>query len=272
MSKFQMIAAAGVVSGILLSGCATMDRAYEATSGWANPDSTTLKSNVKWMSPPSQLGLRPVSADDMVVYLRYKNSSGSDLPNLYSDIRSSLQAAGYRITSDPDQAHFYLVADVYHFGQGKAPKGVGGIATGAAAGGATGAVIGHNVGSGHAGTGAAAGAVVGAGVANVMANRNPVREINLIVDLKIGERVQGGVKTVRKAETGSGVVHSDRAATQASRSQASSSSTQRIEVQDDFLMHTNRLVAQARRMNLNPEEAFPVLSRKLTAAISSALP
>jgi outer membrane lipoprotein SlyB len=267
---------AAIVMVTLLIGCSTMDNAYRGTVKVVNPDKMTLQTDLKWMTPPTSMGLRQVGPDRMVVYLRFKNSSGAPVPNLYERIRGGLEQAGYRVTSNPEEAHFTVVTDVRYFGENREKDGGASILTGAVLGGATGAVVGHNIGSGYGTEGAVAGAVVGGALGNVMANRNKMVEIALAVDIRIGERIQGGVRTVRRGDESSAVTHADLVDVggggEGGRSSSGTSDDQRAEVTDDFLFHSNRIVTTGTKMGLTADEALPVLSDRLSLALSSVLP
>ena len=255
-------AAITVLAVSILTGCATMDRGYRGIVGVVDPDRMEMTSDIKWMTPPVNMGLRPVGPEKMVVYLRLKNSAGYPVEGLYQSLTSGLEQAGYSITRSPDEAHFSVIADVRYFGVNKRGDGGASMITGAVLGGATGAVVGHNVGDDNT--------LIG------MSNRNKMTEIALAVDLRIGERMEGGVETTRSGTTSATATH--RAGTnvggglEGGSSSAGTTDTQRVEVEDDFLYHGNRIVATAERMALTPEEALPTLKTRIGLALSNALP
>ncbi len=261
-----------VISALFLAGCAATDGAYRKSAGVMNPERNQLHGGLKWLTPPTSMGLRPVSPDKMTVYLRVVNSSGTELPSLKQTLASNFEQAGYRITDNIDDAHFYLVADTRFYGENRQKDGGGALLTGAAVGGVAGAVIGHNVGSGHIGTGAVAGAALGAAALHVIANRNKMVEINLAVDLRIGERTTQTVKTLRKTDTSAETTHSERVLAEGGRDKGTTTQTQSVETQDDFLFHTNRVVAHVRKMGLTADEALPFLQQRLSSAVGSVLP
>ncbi|MCF7854692.1 MAG: complement resistance protein TraT [Candidatus Pacebacteria bacterium] len=260
---------------ILVQGCSTMDSMYRGTTRVVDPDKMTLQTDLRWLSPPISMGLRPPAANERAVYFRLKNSAGVAVPGLYEEVVRGLQQAGYRVTQDPSEAHFNLVSDVRYFGETRTKDGLGPLLTGAVLGGATGAVIGHNVGDGYGREGAVAGAVVGGAIGNVMANRNKMVEIALVVDLRIGERIQGGVNTLRKGSTEAGVTHRDVVGVggeEGGHSATTTTTTQQVEVEDEFLYHGNRIATSGKKMGLTPAEALPVLTEKISLALSSVLP
>ena len=259
------------IGAVLLSGCSTTDTMYRKTVSVVNPDKMTLQGGVRWMNP--QPSLRPVNANKMVVYLRFKNSSGSPLPNLQSQIKSAFEAAGYRVTRDPGEAQFTVMADARFFGENRSKDAGGSVMTGAVFGAIPGAIIGNNVGGGgHVGVGAAAGAVIGGAIGNIMANRNKMVEYDLVIDLRLGERIRGGVRTTRTSEEKSRVSHADTAGNEGGRSSGGSGERQRAEIREDFLYHQNRLVGHVTRMALTPDEAMPFLEKRIVAAVGSVLP
>jgi len=256
-----------------------MDRGYQGLTKVTNPDKARLQAGVKWLTPhPS---LREVSASKMIVYLRVKNTSGSPVPigQLRASLMDGLEAAGYRIVRDPEEASFAMRVDVRGYGENRQKDMGAGALASTVIGGVAGAAAGHAIGGdGRAtGLGAAGGALLGAGLANIMANRNKMVEIDMVVDVRIGERIKGGVKTTRSSEDGTHVHHQDRTAVagggvEGGGSKGGSSDRQQVELKEDFLYHKNRLVAHAVKMNLTPEEALPVVSQKLASALSSILP
>lgn len=264
--------AALMLSCLAFAGCQTADRAYEGTAGVVNPDSTRLQGGLKWLSPPSQMGLRQMSTSDMTVYLRVKNSAGSAVSGLYNRIAEQLRQAGYEVTRNIDEAQYSLLADTRYYGENRRKDGGGAILTGAGLGGITGAVIGHNVGDGNRNVGAAAGAAMGAVVGNIMANRNKMVEIDLVVDVRVGERIEGGVRTETTADTDAGVSHRDRSGSEIGSGSSATTQVQKLTRTDDFLYHNNRVVAHAKRMNLTPDQALPYLENRISSAVGSVLP
>lgn len=265
-----------VLAAYVLSGCAAMDRGYRGVVGVVDPDRMQMTTDLKWMTPPTNMGLRPVKPEKMVVYLRLKNSAGYPVAGLYESLTSAMQQAGYRITRDPSEAHFTVVADVRYFGVNKNADGGASMLTGAVLGGVTGAVIGHNVGDNNTALGGGIGAAAGGAMGQVMANRNKMVEVALTVDLRIGERVGGGVETTRtgstSAKTTSGTATDVGGGVEGGTSKAETKDRQRFETKEDFLYHGNRIVATADRMGLTPEEALPALKTRIGLAMGSVLP
>ena len=78
----QGIAAVVMLAGVV--GCSTMDSAYRGGYKMMDPDKMKLKVATKWLNPMTNI--REVGPDKRVVYMRWKNSSGSPLPSLQIDI------------------------------------------------------------------------------------------------------------------------------------------------------------------------------------------
>lgn len=275
----RRLASLGITLLILAgSGCRMMDSMYRGTVSVIDPDRTRLTSGVKWLNPMPNL--RPQAFDRRVVYLRYRNSSGSPLPDLFSDIRGRLEASGYRVTLNPDEAQYVIQIDTRYFGESRTRDGNLAMLGGAAAGGVVGGVIGHNVGSGsdlNTVVGAGIGAAVVGGTMYAMANRNKMIEYNLVLDVRVGERIQDGVITNRSTSGSATTGHSAGfAAAGGSHEHGSATSTSRedqaIQIRDDFFYSENRLTGYAVRMGLTPEEAMPVLAEKITMAMGGLLP
>lgn len=255
---------------LLASGCQTMTAMHD-------PDKVRLQTDMEWLSPPLNMGLNTPPANQRVVYLRVKNSSGSSMTNLYGDIAAQLQQAGYRVTNDPAEAYFNLTADVRFFDETRQKDGYKGMLTGGILGGVGGAVIGHNVGDNqNEALGAAAGALVGGLIGDSLANRNKIVTFTVAVDIRIGERVQGGVQTTKSSNAGGGVGRDAGVVrglgVERGRSQSAVKQEQRIEYTSEFLYHDNRIAASAYKMNLTEAEAVQALAPRIGNAVASALP
>lgn len=254
----------------LLTGCAAMDKAYVGTVGAVDPDKLKLKQETRWLNP--QPNLRLVSQDKMVAYVRVRDSSGSDL-DISREVRMAVEDRGYRVTRDIDEAQYILNADIRYFGENT--RADGGRATMAA--GIGGAVVGGVI--GHQSARTAEGAMVGAAVSGLLfdtlAQRNKIREFDAVVDLRIGERVEGGVRTTRSSSDEQTMSHSGAAGmggADTARSRGGSEETQRAFTEEDFLYHQNRLVTYVSKLNLGPGEAAPVLRDRMVKSLSNVLP
>jgi Enterobacterial TraT complement resistance protein len=252
------------------AGCAMMDKAYVGTVKAVDPDQAKLKQETRWLNP--QPNLRMVSQDKMVAFIRVRDSSGSGL-DISKEVQQAVEDLGYKVTRNMDDAQYLINADVRYYGENA--RADGGRATMAAGigGGIVGGVIGHQ--SGRTGEGAVVGAVATGLLFDTLAQRNKVREFDAVVDVRIGERTKGGVRTTRRSSDEQVVAHEGSAGAggmDVGASAGGSEEQQRAVVDEDFLYHQNRLVTYVSKLNLGPEEADPVLKERLVKALSNVLP
>ncbi len=254
----------------LANGCATMDAAYVGTIKAVDPDQAKLHQGTRWLNP--QPNFRLVSQDKMSVYVRVRDSSGSGL-DISRDVRMALEDLGYRQTRNLDDAQYVMSIDLRYYGENS--RADGGHATMAAGfGGAiVGGIIGHQ--SGRTGEGAVIGGLATGMLFNTLAKRNKVREFNVVIDTRVGERIPGGVQTTRRSSDNSNVSHSGRTSVGgADRGSArgGSEESQQAYITEDFLYSQNRLVVFASQLNMQPEVAAPVLKTRMIRALSNVLP
>ncbi len=261
-------------------GCSTMDSMYQGGTSMTNPDKTTLKVQTKWMNPMPNLRIPP--ATKRAVYVRIKNSSGSPMDMAYvnAQVKGAFEAQGYRVTLDPNEAFFVVQGDVRFFGDAATKDGTAGTVGGAIVGGVGGAVAGHAIGGNRTGTvaGAAVGALLVGWMMDTLAERNKMVEYDLVIDLRIGERIEGAkVRTQRRGNEGAQTGHSASfnaagGSTEYGSSSGESGETQQVDLQEDFLYHQNAMSAAAVKMRLTPDEAFPVLAQKIARSLGEVLP
>lgn len=83
---------------LLLSGCGAMSTAIKKR----NLDVKTQMSETIWLEPSSQ----------KTVYLQIKNTSDKDMSGLQAKITKAVQDKGYTVTSSPDNAYYWIQANV----------------------------------------------------------------------------------------------------------------------------------------------------------------
>ena len=145
--------------------------------------------------------LDPVGGDKRTAFIYVRNTS--DRPNfdIETPLKSAIAGRGYRIVSDPEEAHFKLQAQVLSVSkmsitaaEAALGAGYGGTIAGVAIGGVAGAAT----------TGTARGTAVGAvagGIAETIANAM-VKDVTYvaITDVQISERAREGVVGRRELE------------------------------------------------------------------------
>lgn len=232
-----------VGSTLMLSGCGAMSTAIKKR----NLDVKTQMSETIWLDP----------SDNKTVYLQIRNTSDKDMSGLQSKIHQEVSKKGYTVTSSPDSAHYWIQANVLKTdkmdlreSQGWLNRGYQG-AIGTAALGA--GITAYNSNS--------AGAVLGVGLASGlvgMAADAMVEDINytMITDLQISERTKAEVTTrsINSLKQGS-----------------SSAKVQTSTDTGDQQKYQTRIVSNANKVNLQFEEAKPVLEDQLAVSIANIL-
>ena len=106
----------------LMSGCVTMDSAYEGATRTTNPDATKVQTDIRWTG--RQPRIRPVPVEEKLVYFTARSSAGVDI-DLTPAIENQLGQRGYRLTPNIDEAQFVLDADLRHFGEQRTRSNTG---------------------------------------------------------------------------------------------------------------------------------------------------
>jgi outer membrane lipoprotein SlyB len=240
-----------------------------------DPDAEVLKTDIKQLKPRAKI--RPVSPDKMVVFVRYKNTSGSDL-DIDTAIKEDVRKAGYIVTDSLDAANYILTADLRYVGL-KSKDGYGHTIFGALIGAVAGAIIGHQFGGGTTEkvVGGGIGAVVGGVAGKAIDNRNKVVTVDLVVDVSIGEKIEGGIETKRASSSNETLSQSSRSTAETGSNEAASSSTKYSESTDfvqkeNFFYHENRFIASAAKLGLTYDEVRIALSGMVARSIASNLP
>jgi hypothetical protein len=203
--------------------------------------------------------LEPVAADRRTVFLSVRNTS--DKPDFVVEpaIRRQIEAAGYRIVDDPDQAQFMLQANVLQAGRNSLTAaeaagegGFGSAVSGAAVGAGTGFLLGKAGGSDVGLT--IAGALLGAAIGTAADAYVQDVTYTVITDIRVSERARGGT-VVSQSEQQTLDQGSGGAVTQ-----SSSTIT-------DWKHYQTRIVATANQANIEWEEAAPSMVDGLTRSI-----
>lgn len=243
-----------VVAGmalLFLSGCA----ASQTLIGKRNLDVQTKMSET--------IFLDPVGPDKKVIFVDVRNTSDKDNFDIAAPIKDAIAKRGYRITQNPDEAHYRLQANVLSVAktdptaaQQALTGGYGGPLLSAVGGAATGAVIGGLAG-GYAGAG------IGAGVGGLAFAGTELITGSLVKDVTF--MVVTDVQVVEKAPEGV-IVRQDN---QQNLKQGIGGTEQQTssEVTKNKKYRT-RVVSTANKANLDYEEAAPALSQGLTRSLA----
>lgn len=242
--KFKKYAVVGLVaSTIALSGCGAMSTAVKKR----NLDVKTQMSQTVWLEPSSEKS----------VYLQVRNTSDQDMSGLEAKISDALKAKGYNVTRSPDDAYYWVQANVLKAEKMDLRASQGFLSTGYE-GAATGAALGAGI---TAYNSASAGATLGVGLASGLiglAADSLVEDVNytMVTDLQIAERSKATVTTDNIAALKQG--------TSGAKVQTSTEQGNRAKYQ-------TRVVSNANKVNLKFEEAKPVLEAQLAKSITGIL-
>lgn len=236
-----------VISTLGLSGCA----AIQTSIAKKDLDVQTKMSDT--------IFLDPVSPDLRVVYLSVRNTSDKANFEINRPIQAAISSKGYRITADPDEAHYILQANVLSVAkstQAAAEAALHSGYGGALAGIAMGAGIGGGIGGwSGAGYGALAGGL--AGMAAETIGNAVVKDVTFVVitDIEISEKVKNGVLLRQDSKMGLAM---------GATGSASQTSSEVV----DRKKYRTRIVSTANQANLQYETAVQPLTEGLVRSLS----
>ena len=197
--------------------------------------------------------LDPASPEKKIVFVQIRNTSGNQQLNLKPKIAHALTNKGYRVTQNPNEANYWVQANVLQVGKTNLSEsndvldqGFGGGVTAAAAAGAL-------SGDGRTALGVGlVGATIGV-VSNAM-----VKDINytLITDLQISERTSARITESLESKLKQG--------TSGHKTLTSSENTH-------WKRYQTRVVSTANKVNLDLNEALPELTQGLSSAVAGIM-
>ncbi|WP_049005283.1 conjugal transfer complement resistance protein TraT [Enterobacter cloacae] len=242
--SLKKVAVIGLVAAAMtLTGCGAMTTAVKKR----NLEVKTQMSETIWLEP----------SNEKTVYIQVKNTSDKDMSNLQTLLANDLSAKGYKVTSSPDSAYYWVQANVLKAdkmdlreSQGYLKTGYEGAAVGAALGAG---ITAYNSNS----SGAALGVGLAAGLIGMAADAM-VEDVNytMVTDLQISEPSKAKVTTDNIA---------------ALRQGTSGVKLQTSSEQGDRAKYQTRVVSNANKVNLKFEEAKPVLEAQLAKSVANIL-
>ncbi|USQ15567.1 complement resistance protein TraT (plasmid) [Legionella lytica] len=226
---------------VLLTSCAATQTALEHRN---------LEVNTKLSKT---IFLDPVSPAQKTIFVAVKNTSDEDF-ELGKPLTQSLTANGYRVVTNPNQAHYLIQANILKVGKmsrSASQNALGGGYGSALAGAGTGAALGAFGNSKTMLAGGIVGGVVG------LAADSLIKEVNytVITDVQISERVGKGVTVKERFNS-------------ALENGTASSTHQTSYKHSDYQRYRTRVVSNANKMNLSFAQARPVLEQGLVKTIS----
>lgn len=239
-NRYQTIAALLVVTlMVIMSGCA----ATVTSIRYGDLDVQNKMSDTVFLDP--------VAPAQRTVYVQVRNSSDKQF-FIEQEVKAAIASRGYRIVDNPNDAHYMLQANVLSVGH--VDKAAYEIATGAGFGGAiVGATAGALIaGPSNYGVGAAVGGVALGAVEAITGAATKVYWYAVVTDVLVSERTRGiTTRFSSTASRGKGQ--------RTSQSQTSSSQWKR---------YTTRISSSARKVNLDFNEALPLLRAGITQSIA----
>jgi hypothetical protein len=228
-----------------LSGCGAMHTAIKKR----NLDVQTKMSET--------IFLEPSEPERRIVYLDIRNTSDKDI-DVRDQVAKAVESRGYRITNNPKEANYMLQANVLKVGKSDL-RDVDGYMDAAFEGGAGGALTGAAI-SGATGGGYGQGGLIGAAVGMTagFVGDALVDDVVfvMVTDLQIRERpLEGEV-----------VTQTSKASLAQGSSTHVSQGTSGAKV--NWKSYRTRIVSTANKVNLEFEEAQPVLQQALGKSIS----
>lgn len=250
MSKNTAILTGIMLCSLILSGCA----AVHTSIAKKDLDVQTKMSD--------SIFLDPVEPDKKVIYLNVRNTSDKTNFDITATVARALEGRGYRITTNPKEAHYWLQANILSVDKASPTAaesalraGYGGLGS-AALGGAVGVAAGAAI---DGFTGAGIGGLAGAaafGLASTLADA-AVKDVTFmaITDVEIAERAEEGVivREDRQQDAKQGVGGARR------------QSSTKVSEMNKF---RTRVVSTANKVNLQYEEAAVELTNGLARSIS----
>lgn len=231
-----------------------------ALSGCAAVHTSIAKKDLDVQTKMSDtIFLDPVSPDKKVIFISIRNTSDKSNFDINSPIQSAIGSRGYRITNNPDEAHYILQANVLSVAKSSPTaaeaalhSGYGGALAGAVLGAGIGGAAGGWAGAGYGGL---AGGLAGAAAETI--GDALVKDVTFVVitDIEISEKVKDGVVLRQDSKLG---------LAQGTTGSASQTSSEIV----DRKKYRTRIVSTANQANLEYEQAAPSLSAGMVRSIS----
>ncbi len=232
-----------LIPALAFSGCATTAGNGTSASG--------LSSNGVGLSTKmsSSIFLQPVAPQDKIVYVSVRNTSTATGLNFRQQLISELISEGYKITNNPQEANFMLMSNILYIG--KTTKSY--TMAGALAGGFGGALIGSRY---NTATGVVGGGLLGAAVGGLIGDLLKHKAYMMVVDIQLEQRQKGSYTTN---------------GTSASEGLGNSTTTYNAGVKN-WAIYRDRVVSQAKAINLQFSTAEPLLKKQIAHAIANLMP
>jgi hypothetical protein len=259
----SVIAAAAAVTAatpLLAAGCAA-----------ANAE--TAHTELRYMVAGVRVDPPPAGHNSVYVEFQDQTGQGGDFEEtIYREIIAGVQARGYVHAKSHDQADMVLWATLRIFTEAgtaegdKALAGLGAIAGGVGAATAVGVVAGRGPTQWVAG---GAGVVAGAAIVGALTRETAYQ---MVIDLQLARKVEGGVKTSSASGGQSGLQQATVTTGEAGGSAMGQSKSQQMTENKVHFEMEQRVLAVASGRRLTQDVARTALVPKLVSGLKSALP
>lgn len=224
-----------MVAVLLIGGCATGPAPTHTSESGLHAGNMRLSARMT-----NSVFLQPVGPAQRVVFIQGHNTSSAQGLHLRSIIARQLLDKGYRLTDNPDAAHYMLLYNIRYVGAETRRY----TAAGAIIGGWGGAVYGANHGDMDETYGAG---LIGLGVGALVGSMLQHRHYMMVVDVQLEERQQGTYTSVDTA---------------ASQGTATTLRAEHSGIKN-WMIYRNRIVARASGLNLRFGYAEPALTHEV---------
>lgn len=230
------------VASVLLAGVI-------ALSGCSAIHTSVAKKDLDVQTKMSQsIFLDPVAPNKRIVYVKVRNTSDKPNLNINHQVIQAVESLGYKVTDNPDEAAFWLQANILQAGKADKRADKSGL-SGAVTGGAIGSTLGKGDGkTGFVIAGALLSTMIDAGVKDVY--------YTLITDIRVSERAPKGVEVTETQ--------------QSTLTQGTTGETRLSSIEDiNWKRYQTRIVSVANKVNLTFDEAEQPLINGLVQSISN---
>lgn len=275
MKNQRLVSMALVAASLgLATGCTSMSRGLGKMT--ANKYANARSGSV-WVVPPPQL--EPLAPDQKTVYVSWRNISDSTL-DMTEALRTAAVNQGWTLVSDPTQANYRMRASCRFFGEVEPESGGAKVAeqmgwiSGAAVGVGTGILVANATDSWGAGAvaGGAAGGLMGMGISNASKPREWALIIDIVLEERSDEEITFELTTDNSSSgTGGGGVGNSRM-TDSGGTTTGNTTSGRMSKTSNYYPHGVRLSSWANQMNMDEEEALPLVEERAAKVITQILP
>jgi outer membrane lipoprotein SlyB len=213
----------------------------------------------------------PDALDGRPIFLSVKNQTGKSDLNFENLVAQKLTAKGYKVTKNPKQAGFRILANFLYLDKAKEGMTLNGLAAGGFGGALTGAIIGDT------GKAAALGGLAGAGAGALIGALVHVDTWYGVVDVRVDEPLKHAV--TRHTRSGSAQAHAAISASGHRSALASDGSANaQLSAEDNFMSYNEevnhksnqtRVIAEAKQTNIDVAAAVSQIKEQLADVVAN---